>query len=126
MPSTIRPHRVYKALAERVWRAFLDPDAVARFMLLHGFTCTVHEQDDMVGGVFRMSFTKGEHCTRHLRPVTSVRQDLDPPSAARHTIHGGEHVRFQQPRRVISGTVQSQTRQFIQNGPDRPECDTRD
>ena len=57
LPSTIRLHRVFKAPAERVYRAFLDPGAVAKFLPPHGFTCTVHAQDATVGGTFRMSFT---------------------------------------------------------------------
>lgn len=57
MPSTIRLHRVLKAPAERVYRAWIDPAANAKFLPPHGFTCTVHEMDARVGGKFRMSFT---------------------------------------------------------------------
>ena len=57
MPSTIRLHRVLKAPPERVYRAFLDPAANAKFLPPNGFTCTVHEMDARVGGKFRMSFT---------------------------------------------------------------------
>ncbi|MBV9833866.1 MAG: SRPBCC family protein [Alphaproteobacteria bacterium] len=57
MPSTIRLHRVLKAPPERVYRAFLDPAANAKFLPPNGFTCTVHEMDAKVGGKFRMTFT---------------------------------------------------------------------
>jgi len=57
MPSTIRLHRVLKAPPERVYRAFLDPAANAKFLPPNGYTCTVHEMDARVGGKFRMSFT---------------------------------------------------------------------
>jgi uncharacterized protein YndB with AHSA1/START domain len=57
MPSTIRLHRVLKAPPERVYRAFLDPAATAKFLPPNGFTCTVHHMDAKVGGTFRMSFT---------------------------------------------------------------------
>jgi uncharacterized protein YndB with AHSA1/START domain len=57
MPSTIRLHRVLKAPPERVYRAFIDPAANAKFLPPHGFTCAVHHMDARVGGTFRMSFT---------------------------------------------------------------------
>ncbi|MEA2462865.1 MAG: hypothetical protein QOJ98_612 [Acidobacteriota bacterium] len=56
-PSTIRLHRVLTAKAERVYRAFLDPAAMAKWLPPYGFTCTVHEMNAVVGGTFRMSFT---------------------------------------------------------------------
>ena len=57
MPSTIRLQRVLKASPERVYRAWLDPAANAKFLPPNGFTCTVHQMDAKVGGKFRMSFT---------------------------------------------------------------------
>jgi uncharacterized protein YndB with AHSA1/START domain len=54
---TIRLHRVIRAPAERVYRAFLDPDAMAKWLPPHGFTGKVHEMDARVGGGYRMSFT---------------------------------------------------------------------
>ena len=57
MPTgTVRLHRVLKAPPERVYRAFLEPDAVAKWLPPDGFTCTVQHQDARVGGTFRMSF----------------------------------------------------------------------
>ena len=54
---TVRLHRVLRAPPERVYRAFLDPDAMAKWLPPHGFTGRVHEIDARVGGRFRMSFT---------------------------------------------------------------------
>jgi uncharacterized protein YndB with AHSA1/START domain len=55
--STIRLHRVLRATPERVYRAFLDPDAMVKWLPPHGFTGKVHQLDAKVGGVHRMSFT---------------------------------------------------------------------
>jgi uncharacterized protein YndB with AHSA1/START domain len=57
MPSTIRLHRVLKAPPERVYRAFLDADAMAKWLPPNGFTGRVHHMDARVGGTYRMSFT---------------------------------------------------------------------
>lgn len=57
MPSTIRLHRVLSAPPERVYRAFLDPHALVKWMAPHGFTATVHQLDAKVGGAYKMSFT---------------------------------------------------------------------
>src|SRR5512146_2797806 len=54
---TITLHRVLRAPAERVYRAFLDPDALVKWMPPHGFTAKVHHIDATVGGSYRMSFT---------------------------------------------------------------------
>lgn len=57
MPTgTVRLHRVLRAPPERVYRAFLDADAMAKWLPPHGFTCKVHHMDAKVGGAFRMSF----------------------------------------------------------------------
>ena len=57
MPSTIKLHRVLSAPPERVYRAFIDPAAMCKWLPPHGFTGTVHEMDARVGGRYRMSFT---------------------------------------------------------------------
>ena len=57
MPGTVRFHRVLKAPAERVYRAFTTPEALAKWLPPHGFTCTVHHMEPRVGGTFKMSFT---------------------------------------------------------------------
>ena len=55
--NTIRLHRVLKAPAERVYRAFLDANAVVKWLPPNGFTCRVHQHEPKVGGTYRMSFT---------------------------------------------------------------------
>jgi uncharacterized protein YndB with AHSA1/START domain len=55
--GTVHFHRVLRAPPERVYRAFLDPSALAKWIPPHGFTCRVHHLDARVGGTFRMSFT---------------------------------------------------------------------
>jgi uncharacterized protein YndB with AHSA1/START domain len=57
MPGTIRLHRVFAAKPERVYKAFLDPDAMAKWLPPYGFTGKVHQMDARVGGAHRMSFT---------------------------------------------------------------------
>ena len=57
MPSTIRLHRVLKGTPERVYRAFTDADALAKWLPPYGFTCKVHQFDARVGGTHKMSFT---------------------------------------------------------------------
>ena len=57
MTGTVRLHRVLRAPPERVYRAFLDADALAKWLPPCGFTCKVHQMDPRVGGTFRMSFT---------------------------------------------------------------------
>ncbi|MDR7099903.1 uncharacterized protein YndB with AHSA1/START domain [Lysobacter niabensis] len=57
MPGTVTLHRLVRAPAERVYRAFLDADAMAKWLPPHGFTGKVHEMDARVGGGYRMSFT---------------------------------------------------------------------
>jgi len=55
--NTVRLHRVIRAPAERVYRAFLDPDAMAKWLPPHGFTGKIHQLDATVGGTYKMSFT---------------------------------------------------------------------
>jgi uncharacterized protein YndB with AHSA1/START domain len=55
--GTVRLHRVLRAPPERVYRAFLDPVAMAKWLPPHGFVGTVHAMDARVGGGYRMSFT---------------------------------------------------------------------
>ena len=55
--NTVRLHRVLAAPPERVYRAFLTPEALAKWLPPHGFTCKAHHLDAKVGGTFRMSFT---------------------------------------------------------------------
>jgi uncharacterized protein YndB with AHSA1/START domain len=55
--STISLHRVFKAAPEKIYRAFLDADAMAKWLPPNGFTCKVHHMDNKVGGTYKMSFT---------------------------------------------------------------------
>jgi uncharacterized protein YndB with AHSA1/START domain len=55
--NTVRLHRVLRASPERVYRAFLDPDAMVKWLPPHGFTGKVQHADARVGGSYRMSFT---------------------------------------------------------------------
>ncbi|HEV2230474.1 MAG TPA: SRPBCC family protein [Steroidobacteraceae bacterium] len=56
MPGTVRLHRVLATSPEKVYRAFLEADALAKWLPPNGFTCTVHHLEPKVGGSFRMSF----------------------------------------------------------------------
>jgi len=55
--GTVRLHRVFKAPPERVYKAFIDPDAMVKWLPPHGFTGKVHQMDARVGGGYKMSFT---------------------------------------------------------------------
>jgi len=54
--NTILLHRVLRSTPERVYRAFLDPEALAKWLPPYGFTCKVHQMDAKVGGTYKMSF----------------------------------------------------------------------
>jgi len=56
MPHTVRLHRVLAARPEKVYRAFLEADALAKWLPPNGFACTVHHLEPKVGGTFKMSF----------------------------------------------------------------------
>jgi uncharacterized protein YndB with AHSA1/START domain len=63
MPSTITLHRVLTTTPDKVYRAFVEPDALAKWLPPNGFTCTIEHLDARVGGTFRMAFrnfTTGE------------------------------------------------------------------
>ena len=81
--NTVRLHRVLRAPAERVYRAFLDPDAMTRWLPPHGFLGKVHEMDARVGGGYRMSFTNFGTGTSHSFRGTYV--ELTPHERIRYT-----------------------------------------
>ena len=56
MPNTVRLHRVLATTPEKLYRAFLEPDAVAKWLPPNGFACTVHHLEARVGGTHKMSF----------------------------------------------------------------------
>jgi uncharacterized protein YndB with AHSA1/START domain len=81
--STIRLHRVLRATPEKVYRAFLDPEALAKWLPPNGFTCRVHEMNAKVGGSFKMSFTNFGTGKSHSFGGTYV--DLIPHERIRYT-----------------------------------------
>ena len=83
MPSTIRLHRVLKATPDRVYRAFLDPDAMVKWLPPHGFTGKVHSMDARVGGRYKMSFKN--HSTGSSHSFGGEYLELVPNERIRHT-----------------------------------------
>ena len=81
--STIRLHRVLRATPERVYRAFLDPDAMAKWLPPNGFTGKVHEMNAKVGGGYKMSFTNFTTGTSHSFGGTYL--ELAPNERIRYT-----------------------------------------
>jgi uncharacterized protein YndB with AHSA1/START domain len=57
MPHAVRFHRVLRTTPQKVYRAFLEPDALVKWIPPHGFTAKVHHLDARVGGTYKMSFT---------------------------------------------------------------------
>jgi uncharacterized protein YndB with AHSA1/START domain len=64
-PNTVELQRVLRAPPDRIYRAFLEPDAMAKWLPPYGFTCKVHHMDAKVGGTFKMSFTNFGTGTGH-------------------------------------------------------------
>jgi len=83
MPHTVRFQRVLRAPAERVYRAFIDPDAMNKWLPPHGFTGRVHEMDARVGGGYRMSFTNLSNGQSH--SFGGLYLELVPGERIRHT-----------------------------------------
>lgn len=82
MTHTVRFQRVLRAPAERVYRAFTDPDAMVKWLPPHGFTGRVHAMDAQVGGHYRMSFTNLSNGQTHAWGGTFI--ELEP---ARRLVH---------------------------------------
>jgi len=81
--NTVKLHRVMRAPAERIYRAFIDPDAMAKWLPPNGFTGKVHEIDAKVGGGYRMSFTNLSNGKAHSWGSKFV--ELKPYERIRHT-----------------------------------------
>ncbi|MBT9501056.1 MAG: SRPBCC family protein [Burkholderiaceae bacterium] len=81
--STIRIHRVLRAPPERVYRAFLDADALCKWLPPHGFSAKVHHLDATVGGSYRMSFTN--FSSGHSHSFGGQYVELVPNERIRHT-----------------------------------------
>lgn len=83
MPNTIRLHRVLRTTPDRVYRAFLDPDAKVKWLPPHGFTAKVHHIDPRVGGTYKMSFTS--FATGHTHSFGGQYLELVPNERLRYT-----------------------------------------
>jgi len=81
--GTVRFHRVLTAPPERIYRAFLDADAMCKWLPPHGFTGHMHSMDARVGGGYRMSFTNFSSGNSHSFGATFV--ELVPNERIRHT-----------------------------------------
>jgi uncharacterized protein YndB with AHSA1/START domain len=84
MPTnSVRLHRVLRATPERIYRAFLDADAIAKWLPPNGFTAKVHHLDAKVGGTFKMSFTN--FTTGRSHTFGGEYLELTPHERIRHT-----------------------------------------
>ncbi|WP_309717140.1 SRPBCC family protein [Armatimonas sp.] len=83
LTNTVRLHRILRAAPERVYRAFLDPAAIAKWIAPHGFTCHIHHMDARVGGTYKMSFTNFGTQKSHSFGGTYV--ELTPHETIRYT-----------------------------------------
>lgn len=81
--STVRFHRVLRAAPDLVYRAFVTPEALAKWLPPHGFTCRVHHLEAQVGGTFRMSFT--QFATGHEHAFGGQYLELSPGQRLRYT-----------------------------------------
>jgi uncharacterized protein YndB with AHSA1/START domain len=83
MPNSVQFHRVLRAAPEKVYRAFLDADAKAKWLAPNGFTCRVHHMDAKVGGTYKMSFTN--FTTGHSHSFGGTYIELIPHERIRYT-----------------------------------------
>ena len=81
--NTVRLHRVLRATPERVYRAFLEPEALAKWLPPNGFTCKVHHVDATIGGTYQMSFTN--FTTRNGHSFGGKYLELKPHERIRYT-----------------------------------------
>jgi uncharacterized protein YndB with AHSA1/START domain len=115
--NTVKLHRVLRAKAERVYRAFLDTDAMAKWLPPHGFTGKVHSMDAKVGGSYKMSFTNFSTGKSHSFGGKFV--ELVPGKRIRHTDRfddqnlPGEMMTTIELREVFCGTELNITQEGI-------------
>jgi uncharacterized protein YndB with AHSA1/START domain len=115
--NTVRLHRVLRATPERVYRAFLDPDAMAKWLPPNGFTGKVHHMDAHVGGTYKMSFTNFSTGSSHSFGGTFL--ELTPHERLRYTDKfdnpglPGEMVTTVTLRKVFCGTELNVTQEGI-------------
>lgn len=81
--GTVRLHRVLRASPERVYRSFLEADAMAKWLPPYGFTCKVHHMEARVGGTFKMSFAN--FGTGHSHSFGGEYRELVPNTLIRYT-----------------------------------------
>ena len=115
--NTVRLHRVLRAKPERVYRAFLDPDAMVKWVPPNGFTGKVHHADAKVGGTYKMSFTNFSTGKSHafggkyleLKPHERIRYDdkFDDPNLP------GEMITTITLKQVFCGTELNITQEGI-------------
>ena len=82
-PHTVRLHRVIKCPPDRLYRAFVDPRALVKWMAPHGFVVEVHAMDARVGGSYKMSFTNFN--TGHTHSFGGTYVEMSPGQALRYT-----------------------------------------
>ena len=115
--NTVKLHRVLRATPERVYRAFLDPDAMAKWLPPHGFTGKVHHMDAKVGGSYKMSFTNFSTGKAHSFGGTYL--ELKPHELLRYTDRfddpnlPGEMITTVSLRKVFCGTELNVTQEGI-------------
>ena len=115
--NTVRLHRVLRSKPERIYRAFLDADAMAKWLPPNGFTGKVHEIDPRVGGRYRMSFTNFSSGSSH--SFGGEYLELVPNERIRHTDKfddanlPGEMVTTVRLKRVFCGTELSVVQEGI-------------
>jgi uncharacterized protein YndB with AHSA1/START domain len=83
LDNTVQLHRVLRAPPERIYRAFIDPDAMVKWLPPHGFTAKVHQMDVRVGGGHRMSFTN--FSSGHSHSFGGTYLELTPNEKIRYT-----------------------------------------
>ena len=83
MSGTVRLHRVFNAPPERVFKAFIDPDALVKWMAPHGFTAKVHHLDAQVGGSYKMSFSN--FSTGQSHSFSGTYKEINSPHLLRYT-----------------------------------------
>jgi uncharacterized protein YndB with AHSA1/START domain len=83
MTGTVRLHRVLATTPEKIYRAFIEPDAMAKWLPPNGFTATVHQLDARVGGTHRMSFRN--FTTGHSHSFGGTYLELSPGNRLRYT-----------------------------------------
>ncbi len=117
MPGTVRLHRVLTAAPEKVYRAFTEADAIAKWLPPNGFTCTVHHYEAKVGGGFKMSFRN--FTTGHSHSFGGTYLELMPAERLRYTdvfddpnLSGEMHVTVTL-KKVLCGTDISITQEGI-------------